>query len=238
MCKRRKVWEWQQNSGWSKRGKQRAASSGQIVFGKEVEVCGWQAKVISLFSFWASLYIWWFFFIALHFCGHFWFLFDSRQFKVCWKFCWNMFCQKWNCHYSAKHILNSKMKGCLLLHSRWHRKFCLCFPKNWENQRFMFWHEGGTFSIPKSFCHTVQSTPLSLWPGGEDHKEAFMALYECNREFEKQKLHQFWTCLCQLQQCPYEVCQLSSLFRLSFGVIFEWHCTGLRCCATEDNILR
>lgn len=26
--------------GWSKRGKQRAASSGQIVFGKEVEVHG------------------------------------------------------------------------------------------------------------------------------------------------------------------------------------------------------
>lgn len=54
-CKRKQLWEWQQNSGWTKRQKQRTASSGQIVFGKEGEVHGWQAKFLSVFFLSQSL---------------------------------------------------------------------------------------------------------------------------------------------------------------------------------------
>lgn len=124
--------------------------------------------------------------------------------------------------------------------------------QNREDQGFMSCQEGGTASITKSFCHTVPSTFLSPWLCAEGHKKPLMAFYGCNREFQKQKLHQFWTCLCQ-EKLHNEKRQLvlehttamsmwgpvsSCLLRLSFGVIFEQHCTGPRCCATEDNILR
>lgn len=133
-------------------------------------------------------------------------------------------------------------------------KTLFILSQNWENRGFMSWQEGGTSSKTKSFYHTMPSTFLLPWLCAEGHKKPFMAFYGCNREFQKQKFHQFWTCL-HKEKLQIEKRQLilectsitatsmwspvsSCLLRLSLGVSFEWHCTGPRCCATEDNILR
>lgn len=137
------MWEWQQNSGWRKRGRKKAALSGQTVFGQKVKVHGWQEKFIS-------------------------FCFPSEQISVSGDFssvpfnfvvisgfsltpnnsgCVANFAeilgQKWNCRHSSKHILNSKMNRCFLLRSRWQRKLCLSFHKIEETKVYILagrWH--------------------------------------------------------------------------------------------------
>lgn len=208
-------------AGANEEGKKQPLSD-QIVFAKEFEVHGWQAKLfLALFLLSQSLYVWAPFFSTLHFCGHFLHIVDSRQFRSMLQI---LLKRIWPRNENAITVPS------IFLSPGWMSAFCcmvggrenlFLLSQYWENQGFVSWQEGGTSSITKSFCHTMVSTLCVLTlPCAEGHKESFT--YGYNREFQEEKLHQFWVCLRQeklhneKRQLILECTSITTMSMLSF----------------------